>query len=67
MDENTSLKCNHRIASEKTTIDLLPGRRSFTYPEHVYGVCRCCGKPFHYIRGDHGKLLSTKSKEYKEV
>ena len=51
-------KCNHRIASRATSIVLLPGSRTFTFPEHVFGVCKYCGKPFHYLRDIDGKLVA---------
>ena len=54
-------KCNHRIKSKNTSIILLPSQRTFTFPEHVFGVCQYCGKPFHYIKGEDGSL-----KQYKE-
>lgn len=65
MEGDVNVKCNHRIKSKNNTITLLPGKRSFTYPEYVCGVCKCCGKAFRYIRDEHGELLSEK-KEYKE-
>ena len=52
--------CNHKINSAKTSIVLLPGQRTFTFPEHVYGICRFCGKPFHYIRDENGNLTIYK-------
>ena len=54
-------KCNHRIKSKGTSIVLLPAHRTFTVPEHVFGVCKYCGKPFHYLRCEDGSL-----KIYKE-
>ena len=56
-------KCNHRIKSKNTTIKLLPGLHTFTYPEHIYGVCECCGKSFHYIKYSDGILKKYKNKE----
>jgi len=56
-------KCNHHIKSKGTTIVLLDARRTFTVPEHVYGICKCCGKPFHYIRDEKGVLKTYKNKK----
>ena len=49
-------KCNHRIKSKTTSIKLLPQHKTFTYPEHVFGVCECCAKSFHYIIDENGSL-----------
>lgn len=59
-------KCNHRIKSRNTSIILLDTPRTFTYPQHVYGVCECCGKSFHYIKDENGKLKLYKEKINKE-
>ena len=59
-------KCNHRIKSKATSIVLLPGQRTFTVPEHVYGICQYCGKPFHYIKGEDGSLKIYKEKKDEE-
>lgn len=59
-------KCNHRIKSRKTSIVLLPEHRTFTYPEHIFGVCKFCGKPFDYIKDRKGCLKIYKENENKE-
>ena len=56
-------KCNHRINSKNTSIHLLPGNRTFTFPENVYGICKYCGKPFHYLRDIDGKLTLYKNEK----
>lgn len=61
----TPTQCNHHIKSEKTTIKLLSGRRTFTFPEYVNGVCTCCGKSFRYIRKEDGSLKSMRNKKEK--
>lgn len=60
---NKDKKCNHRIKSKNTTIAILSTRRTFTFPEHVYGICKCCGKTFHFIRNhEDGSLKKFKNK-----
>lgn len=59
-------QCNHKIKDENTTIKLAAGMRTFTYPEHVYGVCGCCGKQFHYVRSADGTLELYKNKKGEE-
>ena len=54
-------KCNHRIKSKNTSIVILPNQRTFVSPEHFYGICKYCGKPFHYIYED-GELKAYKDK-----
>lgn len=58
--------CNHNIESKNTSIVTLPGHRTFTYPEHVWGICKYCGKPFHYLRDANGKLTSYEEEEKEE-
>lgn len=53
-------KCNHKIKSKGTSVVLLEGQRTFTFPEHVYGICKYCGKPFHYVRNPDGTLSQYK-------
>ena len=53
-------KCNHRIKSSKTSIITLDSPRTFTYPEMVFGVCKCCGKSFTFKRLENGKLKKIK-------
>ena len=50
-------KCNHRISSKKTSIVLLSNIQTFTFPQHIHGVCECCGKSFDYIKDENGKLI----------
>lgn len=50
-------KCNHRIKSKNTSIAILEDQRTFTVPEHVFGICKVCGKHFHFIKGEDGALL----------
>lgn len=60
--------CKHNIYSKNTSIVLLPGYRTFTFPENVYGICKFCGKPFHYLRDADGKMtLYHNKKEGKNV
>ena len=49
MNDISKNKCNHRIKSRNTSIIILDSPKTFTYPEHIYGVCECSGKSFHYI------------------
>jgi hypothetical protein len=55
-------KCNHRIKSPKTSIIILDSPRTFTYPEIVFGVCKCCGKSFTFERLENGELKKIKDK-----
>ena len=54
------IKCNHRVKSKNTSIVLL-NRKSFTIPERIYGVCKCCGKSFEYVKKENGSLLKYKN------
>lgn len=64
IDENKNIeKCNHNIKSAKSSIVILESPRVFTYPERIFGVCRCCGKSFVFEKCDNGKLKRIKDKE----
>ena len=56
-------KCNHKLKSKSTSIVLLGGQRTFTFPEHIFGVCKYCGKPFHYIRDVDGTISPYKKEK----
>ena len=62
-------KCNHRIKSRNTSIIILDSQKTFTYPEHIYGVCECCGKSFHYIKDEKyiRKKLTRRVINYADV
>ena len=66
MNDINKNKCNHRIKSHNTSIIILDSQKTFTYPEHIYGVCECCGKSFHYIKDEKGNLKIYKEKINKE-
>lgn len=53
-------KCNHRIKSKNTSIVILDEQKTFTFPEHIYGICKYCGKPFHYVKNTDGTLSTYK-------
>ena len=55
-------KCNHKIKSPKTSITILDSPRTFTYPEIVFGVCKCCGKSFKFERLENAELKKIKDK-----
>jgi hypothetical protein len=54
-------KCNHNIKSNKTSI-LFLNTKTFTVPEHIFGICKYCGKPFDYVIID-GKPQLNNEKE----
>ena len=56
-------KCNHNINDENTSIVVLSTPRTFTFPEHAYGICQYCGKPFHYIKEKNGSLKIYEEKD----
>lgn len=66
MNDINKNKCNHRIKSHNTSIIILDSQKTFTYPEHIYGVCGRCGKSFHYIKDEKGNLKIYKEKINKE-
>lgn len=53
-------KCNHNIRSLKTSISILESPVTFTYPRDVFGICKYCGKPFHYTMDENGKLKAVR-------
>ena len=54
-------KCNHNIYSNKTSVLFLK-MSTFTDPEHIYGICKYCGKPFDCVMID-GKPQIINEKE----
>lgn len=44
-------KCCHDITSKESTIKIL-NKRFMVDPDIIYGVCKCCGKPFEYKKTD---------------
>ena len=59
-------KCRHNIKSRNTSIVILDTPRTFTFPQDIYGVCKCCGKPFHFVKDENGKIKKYNEKINKE-
>ena len=62
-DQINIQKCKHNIRSKDTSVIILDTPRTFPYPEHVYGVCKCCGKSFHFIKDENGKMKRFNKKK----
>jgi hypothetical protein len=58
-------KCNHRVNSAATTVQILNNYGTMTVPKHYYGICKYCGKSFDYIE-ENGKFIPFKSLKNRE-
>lgn len=56
-------KCDHRVSSPNSSILFVEDFITMTYPQTMYGVCKCCGKSFEFIKNEKGKWINKTRKE----